>query len=247
MSKSRAIPLEDANGNLPILTKNYEKYIRYSINSGVSLIFDMQGFNSFTAHIWNNVANPIVTFDTSSDGIYWHQMDIYPRQSYISGSSFRLSNTGSTSFSANKVNRYVRITQTASATFSICNVVLSQSIVHVKNFSPFLQDNVIKYTSSTALNVTTPLTIAGGTSPSFSSCIKSIQLYNAGTGESEIILKQGTNVIYRTFLSTKQSNNIDYSIAITDNSSSAITIELVSATNMLLYVSAQGIITSKNN
>ena len=250
MARTRAISIQDQNGDTPSLIKNFEKKLRTSINQNKNFIFSMEGFNSVSIQLWNNVANPFIQILTSNDGIFWTPLQFTLTSGFVNSSAgFRLSNNNPQIITANKVGNYVQIIQTNALSYTICNIILGQSFFsNVNNISQFSQDNVIRYVAPSAINTTGSVTLASATSPSFSSCISSMQISNGGTGESELIIKQGSTVILRTFVTAKQPvSSLSFSPTITDNSSNAITAELVTATSMSLYINTQGLILSKNN
>ena len=187
------------------LFDNIEKKLRGGISNNSPFIFSLEGFNSFSCQLWNNQANPFISFSTSNDGIYWTPLQVSVISGYVNSSAgFRLSNNNPMTIVANKVGNFIKITQTSTTSYTSCNIVLSESqFLNKDNNSQFLQDNIFRYVSTSGINNTNPITLVSATSPSFSN-IFSI-LFSFSKLKITILFDKFINIVNISYLSSKSS------------------------------------------
>lgn len=252
---------QDTKGYIPTYNKLAEKTLRWSLVGGQSvnpLHFDMTGYTGFTLTVSNPSSQVTIRVETSNDGVAWSALQMQPitdiptnlyagGYTLAGGFGFVVPN-GIFSYYSSRVGKQVRISQNGS---SISPTPISLNLINYspapKNYNTQIPGNYSWYYKAAQGGIinTTPVQLIANNVLALQNCISSMQLTNAGTVGTEVVLQTGVGTsIWRDYIAAGQSKSYTFSPALVSLVESFVgqSINIVTTTATILYANVQGFI-----
>lgn len=212
--------------------------------TGEVLRWDMTGYASFVIQLTGDSNSFAV--QGSNDGDQWGNIDVRTLGDWETppmSTGVVQDNNGPTFLAGNKQTRFMRIFNSAASSRPAGVLVLrSQTpFVPVKQIHRLSPAQAWSYVAALGgIPNTTPVTLKSAVNTSHRNLLTGIEVDNGGTAGTEVILKEGSNVIWRAYLGAGATKAVSFDPPLRAGANAAITAELSSSTNVAVYVNARG-------
>jgi len=238
-----------------LLTKSPEKTLRTLLTEDGSFTWEMKGFKSFYVSVNNNGTSGVtqLTFEGSNNGNEWTPLRVEIASTNHATTNqvlpflapvFNQSNFGTITYAGNRVTKFVRLRSIGLTTPHEVVVSLTDVPFVPRNDSYLtLADSAWNFMSQAATINTTFFDLVTGGSPAIKKSLCSLKVQNTGTGESLFKVQELTSsptALFIGYIGPKQTVQLEFKVPIVCAAQRGFKFGLVDATNMSVYVHAQG-------